>query len=214
MTLRVLHAVHNFPPEFRGGTERVAEALAVAQAAAGLDVRVLAGSERTAETARSEAETWRGVPVTRLVRAHGLKDPIDPFRADLVPEIEAALEATRPDVLHVHHWINLGDDLVRRAARRGIPSVVTLHDFYATCALFFRLPDASAPCDATQGAAACGPCLGGRFGVDRGEIEFRVETRRAAFDAELRAAAAATVPSEAHRRALAPHVPAGVALRV
>lgn len=211
---RVLHVVHNYPPEFRGGVERVVEATVRAQRAAGKDARVLCGSERVGDDARVEAATHEGTPVARLVRGPGLRDPIDPFRADLVPLYERELDAFAPEIVHVHHWANLGDDLVRRAARRRIPVVVTLHDFYATCGLFFRLPDARSCCDLPQEEATCGPCLAGRFGVDEGAVRFRVATRRAAFAAELRAAAVVLAPSEAHRAALVSWTPPDAAIEV
>src|SRR5262249_19116196 len=66
--VKVLHAVHNYPPEFRGGIERVVEALAAAQVAAGHEVAVLAGSETSAAAPESRRGTHAGVPVIRLVR--------------------------------------------------------------------------------------------------------------------------------------------------
>ncbi|HYC78754.1 MAG TPA: glycosyltransferase [Planctomycetota bacterium] len=211
---RVLHVVHDYPPEFRGGVERSAEMLVRRQRAAGADARVLCGSQRVARRAVVEASELDGVPIARLVRGPGLRDRVDAFRADLVPLYERVLDAFRPEVVHLHHWADLGDDLVRRAARRGVPTVVTLYDFYATCALCFRQPVLDAPCDRPQHGDVCAPCIGPRFGVDDGEVRFRVETRREAMAAELRAAAVVTAPSASHRRALAPHLPDDVAVEV
>ena len=44
------------------------------------------------------------------------------------------LEATRPDVLHVHNLLNLSFDLPRLARERGIATVATLHDYTLVCA--------------------------------------------------------------------------------
>jgi glycosyltransferase involved in cell wall biosynthesis len=212
--LKILHAVHNYPPEFRGGIERVVESLVAEQVAAGQGVAVMAGSETTATSAEARLESHEGVLVHRLVRGAGIRDSVDPFRADLAVAVDRTLAAIAPDVLHVHHWFNLGGDLVRRAARRGIPSVVTLHDSYATCGLFFRLPDGATPCDLPQGESTCIPCIGSRFGVDGDEIGFRVAMRAEGFAAELLAATAVTAPSASHARALAPHVPPAVKIEV
>jgi glycosyltransferase involved in cell wall biosynthesis len=208
--VKVLHAVHNYPPEFRGGIERVVEALVAEERRAANAVTVLAGSESCAQAPEIRREIHEGAPVFRLLRGPGLRDPIDPFRADLCGPVDAVLAEVKPDVLHVHHWFNLGGDLVRRAARRGIPAVVTLHDSFATCGLFFRLPDGATPCDLPQAEANCVPCIGERFGVDAEEIRFRVKMRREGFAAELLSARAVMAPSTAHARALAAHVPPGV----
>jgi hypothetical protein len=42
--LRVLHVLHNYPPEFRGGVERTVESAVRTQRALGYDVHVLCGS--------------------------------------------------------------------------------------------------------------------------------------------------------------------------
>lgn len=205
---RVLHVVHNFPPEFRGGVERVVESAVVAQRRAGVDARVLCGSEETRDVAGSRAEEFAGIPVVRLFRGPGLKDPVDPFRAELATHYEAALAAFAPEVVHVHHWSNLGDDMVRRAARRGARVVATLHDFFPTCPLFFRLPGGTDPCDLPQAPENCGPCISRTFGFGEvDEASFRVETRRLAFAEELRAATFVTAASPAHARAIAPFLP-------
>jgi glycosyltransferase involved in cell wall biosynthesis len=210
--MKILHAVHNYPPEFRGGIERVVEALSAAQAAGGHDVTVLSGSETAADDATARHERHQGIPVVRVVRGRGLHDAIDPFRADVARLIEEALVSVRPDVIHVHHWFNLGTDLVRRAARLGIPAVVTLHDFYTTCGLFFRLPDGAKSCDLEQSEANCVPCIGARGPLDADEMRFRVKTRREAFHAELRCAAAVTAPSESHAAALRTFLPPGISI--
>src|SRR5262249_15381215 len=49
------------------------------------------------------------------------------------------LAELRCDVVHVHHWLRLTRDLVVRAARAGVPGVVTLHDMTSTCLIYFRV---------------------------------------------------------------------------
>ena len=64
--MRVLHAVHGFAPEFRGGVEMYVEALAAAQRARGDDAFVLSGSDNGRLPARLSEEDVSGVPVFRL----------------------------------------------------------------------------------------------------------------------------------------------------
>jgi glycosyltransferase involved in cell wall biosynthesis len=208
--MRLLQVLHNYPPEFRGGVERYVEGLAAGLLAGGHEVLVLAGSETRARRAEIREEELAGVPVRRLVRGPGLCNPVDPFEPELVRLYETVLAEISPDVVHVHHWWNLGDDLVRRAAARGLPVVLTLHDFFATCSLFFRLPDNVHPCDRAQEPEACAPCVGERFGIDGREVSFGVGLRRRAFVAEAHAARAVLAPSASHARALEEFLGAGV----
>lgn len=212
MTARkILHVLHNYPPEFRGGVERSVENAARSQLKLGLDVRVVAGSETVLSDAERRDEKHEGVVVHRLYRGAGMRDPVDPFRADVAALYESVLDDFRPDVVHVHHWTNLGDDLVRRAVRRGARVVVTLHDFFTTCALYFRMPDGRTPCDLPQLPAYCGPCVSGTLGIGEPEqVKIRVENRRLAFEEELRAASVVTAPSRAHMANLAPLLPPDV----
>ncbi len=210
---KILHVLHNYPPEFRGGVERSVENAARSQTKLGFEVRVVAGSETVLPDAERRDEIHEGVVVHRLHRGAGLRDPVDPFRADVAAPYESVLEEYRPDVVHVHHWTNLADDLVRRAVRRGARVVVTLHDFFATCALYFRIPDGRTPCDLPQSPEHCGPCISRTLGIGEPEqVKIRVENRRLAFAEELRAASVVTAPSRAHMRNLAAHLPSDLAL--
>jgi glycosyltransferase involved in cell wall biosynthesis len=73
--------------------------------------------------------------------------------------LRATLSTSAPDLLHIHHWHNLSLRLIGIARDLGIPVVVTLHDLFVTCPLFFRLPDAAAVCAPDLPVATCGRCL-------------------------------------------------------
>lgn len=196
--MRILQVVHNYPPEFRGGVERAVELLAAGLAGRGHAVSVFCGSERPADdTPRLEEETREGCCVLRARRHRPWAQPVDPFEPEIPGLFARALDRVRPEVVHVHHWWNLGDDLVRRATARGLPVVVTLHDDFTSCSLFFRMPGGSEPCDRPQGAEACAPCIGGRFGLDEEETAFFADMRRVSFRSELLAACRVFAPSKA-----------------
>ncbi len=212
--MRILQVIHNYPPEFRGGTESVVEGLNQALRDLGHDPCVLSGSAVQQPQAQLLAESWMDVPVRRLVCGPGFRDPIDPFRAEFVPLIERVFDELKPDVVHVHHWMNVGGDVVRRAARRGIRSVVTLHDAFSSCGRFFRIPGGTEVCDATQSVRACAPCIASHVSLDEREVGLRVDSRLHGFAAELATACAVFAPSVAHRDLLMPHVPTGVTIDV
>src|SRR5690606_9282197 len=52
---------------------------------------------------------------------------------------DALLDELRPDVVHVEHLMLLSMRLPEIAARRGIPTVMSLHDFWLACARFGQL---------------------------------------------------------------------------
>lgn len=195
--MKVLHCVHNYPPEFRGGVERCVEALVGELRGFGVEPAVLSGSDVVGSAPVTVSERHEGVSVKRLVGGRLLRQPADPFRPDLAPLVDAVLAEVDPDVVHVHHWWNLGNDLVRRAAARGIPSVVTLHDHFAGCARFFRIPD-GVPCTRPQGVDACGPCLAPDNPLDEVELLARLGRRQGDFAAELAHAARVFAPSASH----------------
>ena len=52
----------------------------------------------------------------------------------MTSQLTHVLDATRPQVLHVHNLLNLSFDLPRVARARGIATVATLHDYTLVCA--------------------------------------------------------------------------------
>jgi glycosyltransferase involved in cell wall biosynthesis len=167
---------------------------------------VLAGSEKSGKKPSLKEEDWEGIPIYRYRRGAGYKNPVFPFDPDLPSFLQTVIEEFKPDVAHVHHHWNLSDDLVRRLAVKGIPVVCTLHDFFTTCALFFRLPNLAKPCDLLQSNDSCGPCLESKLGLPRDAMGPLSQQRAHEFAEELAAASAIIVPSNAHKDALSLHV--------
>ena len=68
--------------------------------------------------------------------------------------MEAVLDDFRPDIVHVHNiYHQLSPSILAPIRRRGIPIVMTLHDFKLICPTY-RLHDGQGSCEA---------CLGGGF---------------------------------------------------
>lgn len=137
---RIVHAVHGFPPDYRGGTEHYVDAVARWQQRAGHDVRVLTGHHRTAARATIRDEVRDGLPVSVLERYGLCGDRWDQTDA---PHSEARvrvwLARARPDVVFVHHFVRLTRSIARTAASLGIPVVWTFHDLSTTCPCFNRV---------------------------------------------------------------------------
>ncbi len=213
--MKVLLAVHGYPPELVGGTEGSAQTLARACARRGIEVMVVAGSLEHGESFRISESTDRdpdsgaGVRVRRFHRSDLYFDHWQKLHSPEVGEaFSALLEQWQPDVVHVMHWLRLSDDLVLRATRAGLPALVTLNDHLASCLLALRVhPVQQAACTKPYSPEACLPCasqLAPRtpwVGVDMQQVAFA--QRRARLERELSLAQRCIVPSLAHGEALA-----------
>ena len=142
--MRILFILHQFFPEFHGGTERVTLNMARMAQHAGHYVHVLAstvepekclGSSTEASLPGSYESTYLGVPVTLMPRS------ALPATADISLDVDLQVTESlvtwmrdqRFDVVHVFHTMRMGS-AVLAAQRSEIPYVVTLTDFFLPCA--------------------------------------------------------------------------------
>lgn len=139
--MRIALVVHKFPPASVGGTEVYTLNLARALARRGHEVFVFYRENMAAEGRGTEIwEEREGFHALRVVRR------FHPSSASLLeyfwntfwnPDVEEAferfLERTRPDVVHFQHLKDLSYRLIALARRRGLPAVLTLHDYWFLC---------------------------------------------------------------------------------
>lgn len=200
--MKILHALHGFAPEFRGGVERYVEAVGEGQRGSGIEVTILAGSDEAAPapTLRSET-TAGGLPLRRLVGAapHLERGGDRPIVEDL---LRGLLRELRPDLLHIHSWLRLVPNLAALAAEEGIRSIATLHDLGLVCPRIHRLKRGLVFCDEPWSPALCTPCAQREPWERDDEVSAELTLRGGFVDAELRAASLLLVPSEAQRRFL------------
>ncbi|MBK8596960.1 MAG: glycosyltransferase [Holophagales bacterium] len=199
--MRVLHAVHGFAPEFRGGVESYVAALASAQRARGDDAAILSGSDVGPSPVRISEEDVSGLPVFRL---EGLAPHTERLR-DRPDGEELVLELLRrlaPEVLHVHSWLRLVPSLAALAASAGIPTVATLHDVAISCPRVHRLKADLSFCRVPESPGLCTPCVRRDPWETDAEVEDELSLRALFLERERSILAAALVPSEAQRRLL------------
>lgn len=182
----VLHLCHQMAPETRGGVESYVQDLIGAQHALGHDVAVLTGSHQPWPEVGLETLSLGPVPVYRLHRDDLF---FDLYSKAWHPGVEAQLEAFllrhRPKVVHVHQWLRLTTNLVEIVQRQGIPAVVTLHDYYASCPRAFRLRPDGEVCLRPLGPASCRDCVP-RYGHETAaELDAGIELFAAQNRAEL-----------------------------
>ena len=135
--MRVLLVVHGYPPDAAGGTGIYTHDLAVALAAdPALRVFVLT---RDADPRRPDGEVRREsrgrVSVLRINNTFASCTSFEEtYRHPVVLSAAAAMLAEiDPDIAHVQHLTCLSTDLVSHLKDRGVPVVLTLHDFWMLC---------------------------------------------------------------------------------
>lgn len=190
----VLHVIHQFAPETRGGSESYVLDVARAQRLRGLTVGVLTGSMAAWPQVGVETLEVEGLPVWRLHRDDFFFDHhAKLWHAGVDEAYGRLLRELRPKLVHVHHWVRLSCHLVQQAEALGIPTVVTLHDQYTSCPRAFRMRPDDPACSRVLGGASCGPCVPKYGHETEGELALGVELFAASLRAELSAARAVLV---------------------
>ncbi|MBL8727226.1 MAG: glycosyltransferase [Planctomycetes bacterium] len=190
----VLHVIHQFPPESRGGSESYLFDLAQRQRARGLDVQVLTGSKVWREQVTLASGSVDGLPVHRLHRDDLFFDHhAKMWHPGVEQRFRELLRQWRPALVHVHHWVRLTCNLVDVCWQEQVPAVVTLHDYYTSCPRAFRRRADADACRRVLSAASCGSCVP-RHGYEQpGEIDAGIELFRDHYRAELSLARAVIV---------------------
>ncbi len=137
--MKVLIAVHHFPPRYTGGAEWRAYRTAVALQKRGHDVRVVCIEHIDAgpETGVAwEDSVYGGIAVRRLSFNLALAPAPGRWRYDnpwIGDHLRNFLKEDRPDVFHLIGGYLLGADVIRAASGEGLPVIVTLTDFWFIC---------------------------------------------------------------------------------
>jgi hypothetical protein len=132
--LRILHAIHDFLPRHRAGSEIYTHDLCQ-ELRRRHHVTVLAGEY---DLSRPHGHvTWRvqdGLPVVEVVNNWRADAFEETYRSPVVSaQLDRLLDVVQPDVLHLHSFLNLSFDLAAQARRRGIVTAATLHDYTLVC---------------------------------------------------------------------------------
>lgn len=156
--MRILILAHGFPPGEPGvWTGAFAAALARRHS-----VWVYT---RGADPTRPEFTQWEervGHVTVRRVN-HTRFDPFAGFDGFRVPPIDrqglAFAEEIGVDVVHVEHTYGLSASLPSLLSARGIPTVVSLYDFWTVCQRIYLLRDDGAACAGPSPAEDCVTCV-------------------------------------------------------
>lgn len=139
--MKVLEVVHFFLPKHSAGVEVYTDSVARALRERGHDVHLFF-SEKILSRPNYSVHTRDHHGLTSHVLVNNLL--YEGFEETFVNrDVERAfgevLDEVRPDVIHVEHLMLLSMRLPEIAAKRGIPTVMSLHDFWLACARFGQL---------------------------------------------------------------------------
>ena len=156
--MRIAQVVTLFLPDFVGGATLACAAIAERLRAGGHDVAVFCGRPHGDAPAYEES-TWEvnGIPVTGVNAAPGYAalDPRSYRHPETAPAFARFLDRARPDVVHFHSIQALGANLLEVAAARGVPIVVTMHDWWWWCARLFLVDQLGFVCPQRVASARC-----------------------------------------------------------
>ncbi len=134
--MRVLVIAHGYPPAAQAGAEIYAAAHAHALRAQGHEVTVLAREDapgRPEHEVRESVEA--GIPVVWINNTfRSVRTFAESYRNPSINRlVERILDRVRPEAAHLHHLTGLSTSIVHALAARGVPRVMTLHDYWLLC---------------------------------------------------------------------------------
>lgn len=159
--MRILIAVHTYPPGGVGGAEQRAERTARALQQLGHDVRVLS-VHWSADRSVAEAvdDRYEGIPVRRVWLAGAASVPFAESYDN--PAVAAAVSALvadwRPQIIHQYSGYLTSAAITRVATAAGVPVVVSLTDYWWFCSRITMVRTTGHPCDGPT-PSMCALCV-------------------------------------------------------
>lgn len=157
--MRVVQVSAHYPPNFTSGGTLVPWRIARGLSARGHDVSVYAGrlEEGRPPLSTSSEVDDEGVDVRWVVTTPwtGWADRHNFDNPAVAEDFRAWLAQVGPDVVHLHSLQTLGGDLVAVAHESGAKVVVTMHDFWWSCARQFLVGTDGKPCSLVVDCGSC-----------------------------------------------------------
>jgi glycosyltransferase involved in cell wall biosynthesis len=149
--MKILQVVHGFPPESRAGTEIYTYILSK-ELSRNHEVHVFyprgpCSGEHDSDLhiVEHEAKIGRNRLYFSALNLLSLKHTYKNIKVER--EFKALLDEINPDIVHFQHLMNLSVSLIELVKQRGIPSVLTLHDFWFVCPSINLLRSDCSTCD-------------------------------------------------------------------
>lgn len=150
-SMRILQINHQFPPFSRQGSELHCWQLSKSLAATD-EVSVFHLSEipdkkpRRIDRSNSDGcKIYHGIDGGHYARVANWTNPI------LQRQFRSVLDECRPEIIHFHNYLSLGDDLPTIAKKSGAAVVYTLHDYGLACPNHLLLRTDGSICSKSNG---------------------------------------------------------------
>jgi len=164
--MNLLLAVHHFLPHYTGGAESQTYQMAVNLQQRGHRVRVVCIEKIDANIASGviwQDDVYGGIQVRRL--SFPQQASPDPFRWSydnpwIGEHLRSWLSEDRPDLFHLISGYLITGQAVRIAQELGIPTVVSLMDFWFMCPRITMMRSNGTLCRPPVYATQCAQCLG------------------------------------------------------
>jgi glycosyltransferase involved in cell wall biosynthesis len=168
--MKVLHVVHQYLPEQIGGTELYTQWLTHGLRQRGHQVSIFYRRDAEGKGLESWEDeqgvqiwaAWCGrlTPNRRFLATFGERDMLHAFRQ--------VVEQTQPDLVHVQHLMALPAAVVHYIQKKGLPFIITLHDYWWVCANAQLLTNYSQQvCEGPRAYLNCARCALARSGHPR-----------------------------------------------
>lgn len=160
--MRILLAIHGFPPTHYAGAERAGERIVKWLIKHGHEVEVMAVEQVNAEHFRVETSTQDGYVIHRLF--YNLNENGQEFRNGYdYPRIGDALRdilRQKPfDLLHMISGYLIGAPVIHTAREMGVPVAVTLTEYWYLCTRLNLIQPTGAICSGPESDFKCARCL-------------------------------------------------------
>jgi glycosyltransferase involved in cell wall biosynthesis len=131
---RVLHVVHQYLPDHLGGTEIYTQTLASSLLGHGYQSIVF--TRQRGDRPRIVRDDRESIPIYRAIAGRDSAQAV--FLSTfgnrfLQGAFAETLQATSPDLVHIHHLMGLPAAIPRLAREAGLPVLATLHDYWFLC---------------------------------------------------------------------------------
>lgn len=171
--MKILQVLHQFLPDHLGGVEIYARNLSNELVCSGENVWVFSAPGHVLWDPIEKESVFDGLKTIHIINKAGHKKKFSAFfktfkNDSVLTFFDRVLAEFQPDIIHFHHTVYLSGEMVFLAKKRGIPIVLTVHDFWFLCHKLHLLTWHGDQCNGPQNGARCAMCLGSEnHGIQR-----------------------------------------------
>lgn len=160
--MKVLIAVHGFPPTRVTGAEQAAERIARWLAANGHIVRVFALERYDSPSPHLEVDNYEGIVCYRLnynLQEAPSGSSLRYDNPEIGQQFKHVLQQEDFDIVHVISGYLLGGQIIRIAHEHGLPTILTLTEYWFMCSRLNLLRVDGSICSGPESPEKCTVCV-------------------------------------------------------